>query len=126
MTGISDRSLMNISTDQIFSSSIRRRPKSASNNTFSRVRPFSSNKQKSVITALSPTPQQSPQKFIYKPNKYEKLRNREVISQNRALLGSLLNIVERRNVYKEAPLKYDEVKERKIKVHYIKENSAVR
>ena len=49
-----------------------------------------------------------------------------MISQNKALLGSLLDIVERRNAYREAPAKYDEVKERKIKVHYYKENSAVR
>ena len=103
MTGMSDRSLMNISSDQMFGSSIKRRPKSANNNsTFSRFRPMTSKQQKSVFTAHTPTPQQSPQKFIYKPNKYEKLRNRDVISQNRALLGSLLDIVERKNTYKEA------------------------
>lgn len=62
---------------------------------------------------------------MYRPNKYEKLRNRDVIHQNKALLGSLLNIVERRNEYTKSPLNYERVKQMKTKVHYYKESNQI-
>ena len=57
-------------------------------------------------------------KFQFKPNKYDKFRQRENNMQNKALLNGLLNVAERNNQYLKSPTNYKEVRDRRSLINF--------